>query len=97
LFTGDYADGYGLSINRIDRLTVTCFDETVVSAIRPEMIAHTCKGVHILSFVDDLMVIDAKFHLTGLGPMLIRAQRRINRVRRGLSRDVKFPSAQHQP
>jgi hypothetical protein len=89
--------GYGLSINRIDRLTVTCFEETVVSTIGPEIISRSCKGVHTLSFADDLMVFDAKFHLIGFAPILVRALRRINRVRRGLARNVKYPSAQHQP
>ena len=89
--------GYGLSINRIDRLTVTCFEETVVSTIGPEIISRSCKGVHTFSFADNLMVIDAKFHLIGFAPIMVRALRRINRVRRGLARNVKYPSAQHQP
>jgi Transposase domain (DUF772) len=55
-----------LSVNRIDHLTVTRFEETVVTSLRPEAISASCKGVHTLSFKDDLMVIDAKFHLIGV-------------------------------
>ena len=53
-------------VNRIDHLTVTRFEETVVTSLRPEAISASCKGVHTLSFKDDLMVIDAKFHLIGV-------------------------------
>ena len=62
--------GYGLSVNRIDHLTVTRFEETVVTSLRPEAISASCKGVHTLSFKDDLMVIDAKFHLIGVESIL---------------------------
>ncbi|MBV8186234.1 MAG: hypothetical protein JOY64_00515 [Alphaproteobacteria bacterium] len=87
--------GYGLSINRIDRLTVTCFEETVIFQIRPEMVARSCKGVHTLSFADDFMVIDAKFHLVGVEPVLVRALRRIERIRNRLPRSIKPRAPSH--
>jgi hypothetical protein len=82
--------GCGLSINRIDRLTVTRFEETVVATIRPEAISRSCKGMHTLSFADDLMVIDAKFHLIGFEPILVRVLRWMKRMTGGLSRAVSF-------
>ena len=84
--------GYGLSVNRIDHLTVTRFEETVVTSLRPEAISASCKGVHTLSFKDDLMVIDAKFHLIGVKPLLLRALRRTKRMNGRLSRAVQLES-----
>ena len=82
--------GYGLSINRIDRLSVTRFEETVVATIRPEMVSRACKGLHTLSFADDLMVIDARFDRIGLEPILVRVLRRMKRMTGGLSRAIPF-------
>ena len=82
--------GYGLSINRIDRLSVTRFEETVVATIRPEMISRACKGLHTLSFADDLMVIDARFDRIGFEPILVRVLRRMKRMTGGLSRAIPF-------
>lgn len=81
--------GSGLSINRIQRLTVRCFEETVVTTINPEAISRSCKGLHTLSFADNLMVIDAKFHLHGFEPILVRTLRRMKRVRMGLIRAIR--------
>jgi hypothetical protein len=84
--------GSGLSINRIERLTVDCFEETLVTTIGPEAISRSCKGLHTLSFADDVLVIDAKFHLVGLEPILVRILRRIKRMRAGASRAIRSPS-----
>ena len=84
--------GYGLSVNRIDHLTVTRFEETVVTTLRPEAISASCKGVHTLSFKDDLMVIDAKFHLIGVKSLLVRALRRMKRMNRSLSGVMQWAS-----
>jgi len=84
--------GYGLSVNRIDHLTVTRFEETVVTSLRPEAISASCKGVHTLSFKDDLMVIDAKFHLIGVKSLLVRALRRMKRMNRSLSGVMQWAS-----
>jgi hypothetical protein len=72
--------GSGLSINRIERLTVTCFEETVVATVRPEAISASCKGLHTVSFAGDLMVIDAKFHLIGLERLAVRLLRLLRRM-----------------
>ncbi|MBS0221083.1 MAG: hypothetical protein JSR91_10105 [Proteobacteria bacterium] len=82
--------GYGLAINRIDCLSVTRFDETVVATIRPEAISRSCKGLHTLSFAGDLMVIDAKFHLIGFEPILVRILRRMKRMNQRLSRVMRL-------
>ncbi|WIM12908.1 hypothetical protein [Enhydrobacter sp.] len=82
--------GYGLAINRIDRLTVTRFEETLITTIRPEAISRSCKGLHTLSFAGDLMVIDAKFHLIGFEPILVRALRRMKRMTGRLSRTIRL-------
>lgn len=82
--------GYGLSVNRIDCLTVTRFEETAVATIRPEAISGSCKGVHTLSFADDLMVIDARFDRIGFEPILLRVLRRMKRMTGGLSRGIPF-------
>jgi hypothetical protein len=82
--------GYGLSINRINHLSVTRFEEVVISNIGPETISRSCKGLHTLSFAGDLMVIDAKFHLIGLEPILVRALRRMKRTNGRLSRIARL-------
>lgn len=84
--------GYGLSVNRIDCLTVTRFEETAVATIRPEAISGSCKGVHTLSFAGDLMVIDVKFHVVGFEPILIRALRRVKRMTGPLFSRIPFLS-----
>ncbi|MFO1086505.1 MAG: hypothetical protein U1E21_18265 [Reyranellaceae bacterium] len=81
--------GSGLSINRIQCLTVTRFNETVVATIRPETISRSCKGLHTLSIADDLLVVDVKFHLLGFEPILVRALRRMKRARIGLIRAIR--------
>lgn len=89
--------GYGVSINRIECLTVSRFEESVVLSLRPEIVSRSCKGLHTLSFVDDLMVIDAKFHLIGFEPILVRFLRRIKRLRHSLSRAVRSRSSNPGP
>lgn len=84
--------GYGVSINRIDCLSVTRFEETVVATVRPEMISSACKGLHTLSFADDLMVIDARFDRIGLEPIVVRVLRRMKRMAAALSRAIPFLS-----
>ena len=48
--------------------------------------------MHTLSFKDDLMVIDAKFHLIGVKSLLVRALRRMKRMNRSLSGVMQWAS-----
>ncbi|MFZ5783493.1 MAG: glucosamine inositolphosphorylceramide transferase family protein [Pseudomonadota bacterium] len=84
--------GYGVSINRIDRLTVDGFQETVVATIGPAAVSKSCKGVHTLSFAGGLMVIDVRLDAIGLKPILVRLLRRMRRMAAGQSRFLPFRS-----
>jgi hypothetical protein len=82
--------GYGVSINRIDCLTVARYEETVVATIGPQAVSKSCKGLHTLSFADDLMVIDARLDAIGLKPLLVRLLRRMKRMTGGPLRAFPF-------
>lgn len=84
--------GYGVSINRIDHLSVTRYEESVVAAISPRFVSRRCKGVHTLSFADGIMVIDARLDVVGIKPLLVRLLRRMNWLARGPVRAVPFRS-----
>jgi len=72
--------GYGLAINRITKLSTTAFEESVVITLKPESISESCRGLHTVSFSDDMMVVDAKFYLVGFAPILLRILRRARRL-----------------
>lgn len=84
--------GHGVSINRIDCLTVSRFEETVVAAVAPQAVSKSCKGLHTLSFADDLMVIDARVDAIGIKPLVVRLLRRIRRIVAGPLRAIPFGS-----
>lgn len=84
--------GYGVSINRIDRLAVDGFQETVVAAIGPAAVSKSCKGVHTLCFAGGMMVIDVRLDAIGLKPILVRLLRRMRRMAAGRSRYLPFRS-----
>lgn len=84
--------GHAVTINRIDCLTVNRFEETVVAAVAPQAVSRACKGLHTLSFVDDLMVIDARVDAVGIKPLLVRLLRRIKRIVAGPLRAIRLGS-----
>lgn len=84
--------GYGLSVSRIEKLSPTCFEETVIVTLTPDAVSPDCKGIHTLSVAGDLIVVDAKFHLKGILPILIRVLRRFKKIRGATSRTAQSAS-----
>ena len=82
------AYGYGICINKIEALTTTRFAETPVISIAPEELARGCRGIHTLSFKDDVVVVDGRFRSFGAAPVAFSAYkfaRRVNRKIKGIT------------